>query len=384
MLKPLNFCALLTAVAIAGGPNAWAEQTKAPAATKTAVTVTEIVTGLQNPWGLQFLPGGRYLVTERPGRLRIISPGGALSAPVAGVPLVMNWGQGGLLDVLLSPDFETSGTLFLSFAEPRGLFKNGTSVARARLVMDATSARLEDVKIIFRQEPAIASTYHFGSRLVFDKSGALFVTTGERATEKDSAQDLATGLGKVIRIMPDGSIPKDNPFVGQETRRPEIWSYGHRNLQGAALDPASGQLWTTEHAAKGGDELNHPEAGKNYGWPIIAWGTDYDGSPIGEGLTAKPGLEQPIYYWNPSIGTSGLAFYTGSLFKGWTGNILAGGLAGGVLERLVLDGGKVVAVEHLLTERRERIRDVRVGPDSAVYVLTDSQQGKLLRLTPGP
>ena len=384
MLKPLNFCALLASVAIAGGPNAWAEQTKAPAATKTAVTVTEIVTGLQNPWGLQFLPGGRYLVTERPGRLRIISPGGALSAPVAGVPLVMNWGQGGLLDVLLSPDFETSGTLFLSFAEPRGLFKNGTSVARARLVMDATSARLEDVKIIFRQEPAIASTYHFGSRLVFDKSGALFVTTGERATEKDSAQDLATDLGKVIRIMPDGSIPKDNPFVGQETRRPEIWSYGHRNLQGAALDPASGQLWTTEHAAKGGDELNHPEAGKNYGWPIIAWGTDYDGSPIGEGLTAKPGLEQPIYYWNPSIGTSGLAFYTGSLFKGWTGNILAGGLAGGVLERLVLDGGKVVAVEHLLTERRERIRDVRVGPDSAVYVLTDSQQGKLLRLTPGP
>ena len=346
--------------------------------------MTEITAGLQNPWGLQFLKDGRFLVTERPGRLRIISPGGALSAPVAGVPPVMNWGQGGLLDVLLSPDFETSGTLFLSLAEQRGLFKNGTSVARARLVMDGASARLEDVKIIFRQEPAIASTYHFGSRLVFDKSGALFVTTGDRSSEKDSAQDLATDLGKVIRIMPDGSIPKDNPFVGQGGKRPEVWSYGHRNLQGAALDPASGQLWTTEHAAKGGDELNHPEAGKNYGWPIIAWGTDYDGSAIGEGLTAKPGLEQPVYYWNPSIGTSGLAFYTGSLFKNWDGNILAGGLAGGVLERLVMDGGKVVAVEHLLTERSERLRDVRVGPDGAVYVLTDSPQGKLLRLTPGP
>jgi aldose sugar dehydrogenase len=387
MLKPLSFCALVALGSIAGGTTAGAEQTNAPSAAKTALTVTEIATGLQNPWGLQFLSGGRYLVTERPGRLRIISPDGALSAPVTGVLPVMNSGQGGLLDVLLSPDFETSGTLFLSFAEPRGLFKNGTSVARARLVIDGTNARLEDVKIIFRQEPAIASGYHFGSRLVFDKSGALFVTTGERATEKDSAQDLATDLGKVIRILPDGAIPKDNPFVGQDGKqpeaRPEIWSYGHRNLQGAALDPASGQLWTTEHAAKGGDELNHPEAGKNYGWPIIAWGTDYDGSPIGEGLTAKPGLEQPVYYWNPSIGTSGLAFYTGSLFKGWTGNILAGGLAGGVLERLVLDGGKVVAVEHLLTERRERIRDVRAGPDGAVYVLTDSPQGKLLRLTPG-
>ena len=360
---------------------AMAEQTNAPAAPQTAIKVEEIATGLDYPWSLQFLPDGRYLVTERPGRIRIVSTNGAISPAIAGVPQVMNSGQGGLLDILLSPDFEKSGTIYFSFAEPRSLFKNGTSVARARLVLDAKSGHLEDLKIIFRQEPAIASSAHFGSRLVFDKTGALFVTTGERFTEKASAQDLTTGLGKVIRIMPDGSIPKDNPFYAQNSKLNDIWSYGHRNLQGAALDPATGQLWTTEHAAKGGDELNHPEAGKNYGWPVITWGTDYDGSKIGEG-TAKVGMEQPVYYWKPSIGTSGLAFYSGNLFKGWKGNILAGGLAGSVLERLVLKDGAVVAVEHLLTERKDRIRDVRQDDKGAVYVLTDDSEGKLLRLTP--
>jgi aldose sugar dehydrogenase len=362
-------------------PAALAEQTNAPAAPHTAITVEEITTGLDHPWSLQFLPDGRFLVTERPGRIRIVSTNGAISPAVAGVPRVMNSGQGGLLDILLAPDFEKSGTIYFSFAEPRGLFKNGTSVASARLVLDAKSGHLEDLKIIFRQEPAIASSAHFGSRLVFDKTGALFVTTGERYTEKASAQDLTTHLGKVIRIMPDGSIPKDNPFYAQNSKLNDIWSYGHRNLQGAALDPATGQLWTTEHAAKGGDELNHPEAGKNYGWPIITWGTDYDGSKIGEG-TAKEGMEQPVYYWNPSIGTSGLAFYTGDLFKDWKGNILAGGLAGMTLERLVLKDGQVTAVEHLLTDRGERIRDVRQSSEGAVYALTDDVNGTLLRLTP--
>jgi aldose sugar dehydrogenase len=360
---------------------ALAEQTNAPAAPRTALKVEEIATGLDHPWSLQFLPDDRYLVTERPGRIRIVSADGAISPAIAGLPRVMNSGQGGLLDILLAPDFEKSGTIYFSFAEPRSLFKNGTSVARARLVLEGNSGHLEDLKIIFRQEPAIASSAHFGSRLVFDKTGALFVTTGERYTEKASAQDLTTHLGKVIRIMPDGSLPKDNPYYAQNSKLNDIWSYGHRNLQGAALDPATGQLWTTEHAAKGGDELNHPEAGKNYGWPVITWGTDYDGSKIGEG-TAKDGMEQPVYYWKPSIGTSGLTFYTGELFKDWKGNLLAGGLSGGVLERLVLKDGQVTAVEHLLTDRQERIRDVRQGPDGAVYVLTDDSNGKLLRLTP--
>ena len=375
-LSAAVFSFTLTFAAPAG-----AEQTNAPAAAPTALKVDEIATGLDHPWGMQLLPDGRFLVTERPGRIRIVATNGAKSPAVAGVPSVMNSGQGGLLDILLAADFEKSGVIFFSFAEPRGLFSNGTSVARARLVLEGSGGHLDDVQIIFRQQPAVISSAHFGSRLVFDKTGALFVTTGERYTEKVSAQDLTTDLGKVIRIMPDGTIPADNPFVGQDGKRPEIWSYGHRNLQGAALDPATGQLWTTEHAAKGGDELNHPEAGKNYGWPVITWGTDYDGSKIGEGTT-KDGMEQPVYYWNPSIGTSGLAFYSGDLFKGWKGNILAGGLAGGTLERLVMKDGAVVAVEHLLTDVRERIRDVRVDMKGAVYVLTDSPEGQLLRLTP--
>ena len=331
---------------------------------------------------MQFLPDGRILVTERPGRMRIIDKNGKPSAPITGLPHVVEGGQAGLLDVLLAPDFATSGLIYFSYSEPRGFFKNGTSVARAKLTLDGTGGSIADGTIIFRQEPAIFGRHHFGSRLVWAKDGTLFITTGERATERDSAQDLTTHLGKVIRVNADGSIPKDNPFYAQSSKRNEIWSYGHRNMQGAALNPATGELWTTEHGAQGGDELNIPRPGKNYGWPIITWGIDYDGTKIGEG-TAKEGLEQPVYYWKPSIGTSGLAFYTGDLFKNWKGNVLAGGLAGSVLERLVLDGEKVVAVEHLLTGRGDRIRDVRVGPEGAVYVLTDAPDGRLLRLTPG-
>ena len=370
--------AFLSSAAAAAGA-----QTNAPPAPKTQIIVEEVAKGLKFPWGLQFLPDGRMLVTERGGTMRLVAKDGNISKPVEGLPHVVSKGQGGLLDVLLSQDFGTSGTIFFSYAEPRGGFSNGTSVVRAKLVLEGEAGRIENGEVIFRQEPPARSFYHFGSRLVWDKKGALFVTLGERADLSDGAQDLGTHLGKVVRIMPDGSAPKDNPFVSRDGVRPEIWSYGHRNVQGAALDPETGQLWTTEHGPKGGDELNRPQAGKNYGWPVITYGIDYTGEKIGDGIKAKEGMEQPVYYWKPSIGTSGLAFYSGELFKSWKGNLLAGGLAGLTLERLVLEGGKVVAVEHLLKDRKERIRDVRAGPDGAVYVLTDDDDGKVLRLGPG-
>ncbi|MEQ1650961.1 MAG: PQQ-dependent sugar dehydrogenase [Hyphomicrobium sp.] len=377
---------IAAAVAFMGflSPSALAEQNNAPAVPATPIVVEEIAVGLQNPWGMQFLPDGRMLVTERPGRMRLVTKDGKISPPVGGLPHVVEGGQAGLLDVLLAPDFTTSGLIYFSYSEPRGFFKNGTSVVRAKLTLEGDGGAISDGIVIFRQEPNISGRHHFGSRLVWAKDGTLFITTGDRASERDSAQDLGTHLGKIIRINGDGSAPKDNPFIARDDARPEIWSYGHRNVQGAAIHPETGQLWTTEHAAKGGDELNAPRAGKNYGWPIIAWGTDYNGSAIGDGKSSQEGLEQPVYYWNPSIGTSGLAFYTGDLFKGWKGNVLAGGLAGMKLERLVLDGEKVVGTEHLLADRGERIRDVRQGPDGAVYVLTDDTKGKLLRLTPKP
>ncbi len=381
-MRRLRIGVTMLAAALAWSGSAFAVQTNAPAAEATKLSVKVIAGGLKNPWGLQFLPDGRMLVTERPGQMRIITADGKISDPVKGLPNVVNKGQGGLLDVLLAPDFATTGTVYFSYSEPRGYFTNATAVARAKLTLEGESGSIAGGIVIFRQEPAITSTYHYGSRLVFDKTGALFITTGERASQKDSAQDLETHLGKIIRIMPDGKIPDDNPYKGQDGKLPEIWSYGHRNIQGAAIDPATGKLWTTEHGAKGGDELNQPEARKNYGWPVITWGIDYSGAKIGEG-TAKAGMEQPVYYWKPSIGTSGLAFYTGDLFKAWKGNLLAGGLSGGVLERLVMESGNVVAVEHIITQPQERIRDVRVGPDGAVYVLTDDDaEGKLLKLTP--
>ena len=380
MLTKTMAPAVISALTLAAGPVA-AEQTNAPAAPKTAIKVTEVASGLENPWGMQFLADGRILVTERPGRMKIVTTDGKVSDPITGLPNVVQGGQAGLLDVLLAPDFATSGHIYFSYSEPRGNFTNGTSVVRAKLTLNDDGGAISDGLVIFRQEPAFAGRQHFGSRLVWNTDGTLFITTGERSSHSDLAQDLDTHLGKVIRINADGTVPKDNPFVGQDGKRPEIWSYGHRNIQGAALNPATGELWTTEHGAQGGDELNIPRAGKNYGWPIITWGENYGGGKIGEGTT-KAGLEQPIYYWKPSIATSGLAFYNGDLFKDWKGNALAGGLTGGALERLVLDGEKVVAVEKLLADRGDRIRDVRQGPDGAVWVLTDSNEGKLLRLTP--
>jgi glucose/arabinose dehydrogenase len=374
MHKALMGCPILLATTLP----ALAVQTKAPAAPRTAITVNSIAKGLNHPWGLQFLPDGRMVVSERAGPIRIVARDGKISPPIAGVPKADVRGQGGMLDVALAPDFATSGLLFFSLSEPRGGSRNGTSVGRGRLVLDGNGGRLEDVKIIFQQDPAYASTMHFGSRLVFDRGGNLFVTTGDRYSARNEAQNPANHLGKVIRITADGKVPADNPKL--EGWRPEIWSIGHRNGQAAALHPESGKLWTVEHAARGGDELNIPEKGKNYGWPIITYGRDYSGAKIGEG-TAKAGLEQPVYYWDPSPAPSGATFYTGDLFPGWKGNLLVGALAGQALHRLVLDGEQVVAEEILLNDRA-RIRDVRQGPDGAVWLLTDDPQGEVLRVAP--
>lgn len=344
------------------------------------VRVVTVATGLEHPWGLAFLPDDRMLVTERPGRLRIVRPDGTMSEPVKGTPEVYATGQGGLLDVALDPGFVGNQLIYLSYAEADGDLA-GTAVARGRLVEgDDGQPRLENLQVIFRQQPKVSGNYHFGSRLVFMPDGTLFVTLGER-NQRDRAQKLDEDLGKLVRINPDGSIPKDNPFVGRRGVRPEIWSLGHRNSQGAAINPATGQLWTHEHGARGGDEINIPEAGKNYGWPIITYGRDYTLLPIGEG-TSKPGLEQPIYYWDPSIAPSGMAFYTGSVFPAWRGDLFVGALAGQVLVRLELDGNKVSHEERLLDDLGERIRDVRQGPDGKLWLLTDNTDGRVLRLDP--
>ncbi|MCH9765044.1 MAG: PQQ-dependent sugar dehydrogenase [Alphaproteobacteria bacterium] len=356
-----------------------AEQTNAPAAPKSAIAIEEIATGLAHPWALQFLPDGRMLITERVGHMRIVTDSGKVSKPIAGVPKVLVSGQGGLLDVLLAPDFSSTGHIYFSYAEPRGGYKNGTTVARATLSLTDDGGSLSDVKVIFRQNPAIASNLHFGSRLVFAPDGTLFITTGDRGIVRGEAQNPAVHLGKVIRINPDGSAPEDNPkHAGW---KPEVWSIGHRNIQGAAINPETKTLWTVEHGARGGDELNQPQKGKNYGWPVITYGRDYTYLPIGEGQK-KAGMEQPIYYWDPSIATSGLLFYTGSLFPDWKGNAFVGGLAGQHLTRLVIKDGKVTAQEKLLTEHGDRIRDVRQGPKGAVWVLSDDPKGKLIKLTP--
>jgi glucose/arabinose dehydrogenase len=374
--------ALLVATVLAHGTAEARGQSKAPTPAATTPVVVETITRrLSHPWALQFLPDGRMLVSERGGRLRIVARDGTVSAPVAGVPAVSGGGQGGLLDVALAPDFATSGLVYLTYAEPRGVGTNATAVARGRLVRESTTARLERVEVVFRQEPTSSGGLHFGSRLAFARDGALFVTLGERF-QRDAAQDLSRHWGKVVRILPDGGVPKDNPFVGKAGARPEIWSYGHRNPQSAAIHPVTGKLWTVEHGARGGDEINIPEAGKNYGWPVITYGKDYSYLPIGEG-TSKEGLEQPIYYWDPSIAPSGMAFYTGDLFPAWKGNLFVGALAKRHLARLVLDGEKVVAEERLLEDLGERVRDVRQGPDGALYVLTDEGQGRLARLVPG-
>ena len=345
------------------------------------VRVVTVATGLEHPWSLAFLPDGRMLATERPGRLRIIGVDGKLSAPVEGVPQVYETGQGGLLDVALDPRFSENRLVYFSYSEAEGDVA-GTAVARGELAEGSGgSAELENVQVIFRQQPKVSGPNHWGSRLVFAPDGTLFVTLGERF-QRDRAQNPNEHLGKLVRINPDGSVPEDNPFVGRDDALPEIYSLGHRNIQGAALHPQTHRLWTVEHGARGGDEINIPEPGKNYGWPIITFGRDYSGLKIGEG-TSKPGLELPIYYWDPSIAPSGMIFYTGDRFPAWKGDLFVGALAAKLLARLELDGTRVVHEERLMKDLDERIRDVRQGLDGLIYLLTDASEGRVLRVEPG-
>lgn len=348
---------------------------------KVKISVETVASGLEHPWALAFLPDGNFLVTERPGRLRIVTSKGEVKKPIAGVPEVDARNQGGLLDVALDPDFEENRLVYLTYAEKGEGGTNGTAVARGHLT-ESMSPQLRNVEVIFRQTPKKDSTLHFGSRLVFDNEGHLFVALGERSRVgmREESQKLDSHLGKVVRIWPDGTVPEDNPFVGAEDALPEIWSYGHRNQQGAALHPETGKLWTNEHGPRGGDEINIPEAGKNYGWPIVSYGTEYSGAPIGEGKSTAPGMEEPIHHWTPSIGVSGMAFYTSDAIPEWQDSLFVGGLARPSLRRLTLDGQKVTAEETLLEDLGARIRDVRQGPDGALYLLTDDENGKLLRI----
>lgn len=337
--------------------------------------IVTLARGLEHPWGMAFLPDGRFLVTERPGRLRIVTRDGSVSKPVTGLPKIAAIGQGGLLDVALGPDFATTGVIYLSFAEP-GAGGAGTSVARGRLVGN----RLEGTEVIFRQKPKLSGGFHFGSRLVFAPDGTLYVSMGDRGRMK-RAQDLRNHQGTIARINPDGTVPKDNPFVRRPGARPETYTYGNRNVQGMALNPQTGIVWAQEHGPQGGDEVNILKPGANYGWPAITYGIDYDGSIISK-HTYKDGMEQPILYWTPSIAPSGMAFYDGDKFSGWRGDLFVGALKDRHLRRIDLDGDRVTNQEKLLLGLKARIRDVRSGPDGFLYILTDDADGAVIRLEP--
>ena len=368
-----------------GQKPAFAGQTRAPEEKlNVSFDVVTLYEGLQNPWGLAFLPDGRMLVTERPGRLRVVSADGKqVSEPVTGLPPIDARGQGGLLGVAVDPAFQTNRLVYWSYAEPRET-GNNTAVARGRLG-DGPAPQLENVQVIFHQTPSLVSTLHFGGRLVFNRDGTLFVTLGDRSITEGrmQAQRMDGLLGKIVRINSDGTIPKDNPFVGKEGVRPEIWSYGHRNIQAATLHPTTGELWEVEHGTRGGDELNVSRKGKDYGWPTIAYGIEYQGPAITGGIQQKEGMEQPRYYWDPVIAPSGMVFYTGNMFPAWRNSLFIGGLGSTNLVRLTLKGEQVVGEERLLQDlqpQRERIRDVVQGPDGALYLLTDSAKGRLLKL----
>ncbi len=366
---------------------AFPEQTRAPQhRTDVAFEVVTVASNLAHPWGLAFLPDGRMLVTERAGRLRIATSTGELSPPVAGLPTVDARGQGGLLDIALDPSFAANQRIYWSFAERQADGSNNTAVARGRLV-DGAEPRVDDVQVIFHQTPSLQSTLHFGGRLVFGRDGTLFVTLGERSITEGrmQAQRLDGLLGKIVRINADGTIPPDNPFVGRAGAQAAIWSIGHRNVQGATLHPATGELWISEHGTRGGDELNIARKGRDYGWPTIAYGIEYNGGTITGGLTARAGMEQPLYYWDPVIAPGNLLFYTGTLFPAWRDNLFVCGLGSMRLSRLTLDDERVTSEEWLLTDlqpSRERLRDIRQGPDGAIYILTDSAAGRLLKLVP--
>jgi glucose/arabinose dehydrogenase len=372
-------------------PNATKQQPALPGQTRAperksgvAFDVVTVAEGLENPWGMTFLPDKRILVTERPGRLRIVGVDGTLSPAVTGLPAVDARDQGGLLDIALDPAYATNKLIYWSYAEPHDDGTTNSAVARGRLV-DGAAPGVENVQVIFHQVPAMKSTMHYGGRLVFARDGKLFITLGERSITEGrmQAQRLDGLLGKIVRINRDGTVPKDNPFAGKAGARPEIWSLGHRNVQAATLNPATGELWEVEHGTRGGDEINISRKGKDYGWPTIAYGIEYAGGPITGDITAKEGMEQPLYYWDPVIAPSGMVFYTGSLFPAWKDNLFIGGLGSTNLVRLTIKGDRVVDEERLLTEltpNRERIRDVRQGPEGALYVLTDNPKGRVLKL----
>ena len=370
----------------ANDPNqkpAFAGQTDAPEKkSNVAFDVVTIAEGLQNPWAVAFLPDGKMLVTERPGRLRVVTADGKLSEPVTGLPELVAAGQGGLLDVVLDPAYQKNNTIYVCYSQPKPN-ANNTAVARGRFV-DGATPRFEDVKTIYEQAPSLNSRLHFGCRLVFGRDGTMLIAQGDRSITEGrmQAQNLDSLIGKVVRINTDGSVPKDNPFVGKTGARPEIFSIGHRNIQAAALHPTTGELWEIEHGTRGGDELNVVRKGKDYGWPTIAYGIEYRGGPITGGIQQKEGMEQPIYYWDPVIGPSGMAFYTGTMFPAWKGNLFVGGHETNDLVRLELNGEKVVGEERLLVDRKQSIRDVRQGPDGALYLLADGPNGQLLKIVP--
>lgn len=373
--RQMSFHLPLAPVLVAAAAVAAPVQAKTFKSSAGPLNVVTVARGLDHPWALAFLPDGRMLVTERSGTMRIVSRTGGLGAPISGLPRIAASGQGGLLDVVTDPGFATNRTIFFSYAEP-GRGGAGTAVARAQLNGNA----LTNVKVIFRMTPKSSGGRHFGSRIVLARDGKLFVTLGDRG-QRDRVQNFSINRGQVIRINKDGSIPKDNPFVGRKGFRPEVWSYGHRNPQGAALNPATGALWINEHGARGGDEVNIPRAGRNYGWPVISYGRHYWGGKIGEGQR-KAGMEQPVHYWDPSIAPSGMAFVTGNIFKTWRGDVLVGALKYQLLVRLRFRNGKMVKEERLLQGIDERIRDVRMGPRGYIWLLTDSGDGKILRVEP--